>query len=46
MTELRLHITAVTVKEIALNYPVFRKEVFSGRMAKLNQILKHLKKMT
>lgn len=29
-----------TVKEIALNYLVIRKEMFSGRITKLNQILK------
>lgn len=29
-----------TGKEIALNYFVIRKEMFSGRITKLNQILK------
>lgn len=43
MTELKLHITVITVKEIALTYFVIRKEIFSGRITKLNVILKHLK---
>lgn len=45
MTELRQHITIIAVQEIALNYSAIRKEIFLGRMTKVNQILKHLMKM-